>query len=97
MIARAHYRGRVKRRMQRFLSDQPLQLQAGDSGVLPDRRSFRVVRAAAHPDGRCEFLAVTAVAAAQGAAGAERAAAAAAAAAAPLNAQQLELPYRLPD
>ncbi|HYB33554.1 MAG TPA: hypothetical protein VED45_09015 [Steroidobacteraceae bacterium] len=97
VIARAHYRGRVKRRMQRFLSDQPLQLQAGDSGVLPDRRSFRVVRAAGHPDGRCEFLAVTAVAAAEGAAGAERAAAAAAAAAAPLNAQQLELPYRLPD
>jgi tRNA-modifying protein YgfZ len=96
VIARAHYRGRVKRRMQRFLTEQPSQLRPGDSGVLADGRTFRVVRAVGHPDGRCEFLAVTAVAAAAGAAGADRAAEPAAAAA-PVSAQRLELPYRLPD
>jgi folate-binding protein YgfZ len=92
VIARAHYRGRVKRRMQRFLTAQPAQLQPGEAGVLADGRTFRVVRAVAHPDGRCEFLAVTAVATAAGAD-----AAALPAAAAPLSAQQLELPYPLPD
>jgi tRNA-modifying protein YgfZ len=94
VIARAHYRGRVKRRMQRFLTAQPAQLQPGDAGVLADGRTFRVVRAVAHPDGRCEFLAVTAVAAAGGAAGTEPPAPPAAAA--PLSAQALDLPYRLP-
>ncbi|TLY56431.1 MAG: tRNA-modifying protein YgfZ, partial [Gammaproteobacteria bacterium] len=62
IIARAHYRGRVKRRMQRFLTDAPTALEPGGSSVLPDGRSFRVVRAIAHTDGRCEFLAVTALA-----------------------------------
>src|SRR5204863_23266 len=60
IIARAHYRGRVKRRMQRFLTDAPTALEPGGSSVLPDGRSLRVVRAIAHSDGRCEFLAVTA-------------------------------------
>jgi folate-binding protein YgfZ len=58
VIARAHYRGRVKRRMQRFLTDAPAALQAGDAGVLTDGRAFKVVEAARHADGRCEFLAV---------------------------------------
>ena len=101
VIARAHYRGRVKRRMQRFLTAQPAQLQPGDTGVLADGRTFRVVRAVANPDGRCEFLAVTAVATADGADGVEPAAAPASAAvpaaAVPLSAQRLELPYPLPD
>lgn len=58
VIARAHYRGRVKRRMQRFMTRAPGALKAGDSGALPDGRPFRVVEAVSHSDGRCEFLAV---------------------------------------
>src|ERR1700739_2574160 len=69
VIARAHYRGRVKRRMQRFLTDAPAVLQPGDSGVLADGRTFRVVRTATHPDGRCEFLAVAPLASVAGAPG----------------------------
>src|SRR6201998_966504 len=57
VIARAHYRGRVKRRMQRFLTDAPAVLEPGDSGVLADGRTFRVVRAVAHAAGRWAFLA----------------------------------------
>ena len=62
VIARAHYRGRVKRRMQRFVSRSPLVLRPGASGALADGRAFRVVEAAALADGRCEFLAVAALA-----------------------------------
>jgi folate-binding protein YgfZ len=58
VIARAHYRGRIKRRMQRFVSGAPLQLKPGDCGRLEDGRSFRVVDATSRADGRCEFLAV---------------------------------------
>jgi len=96
IIARAHYRGRVKRRMQRFVTDAPVMLEPGDSGVLADGRTFQVVRAVAHADGRCEFLAVTALRTVEGAPGADRTADTAASAA-PLHAQQLELPYSLPD
>ena len=96
VIARAHYRGRVKRRMQRFVTDAPVMLEPGDSGVLADGRTFQVVRAVAHADGRCELLAVTALRTVEGAPGADRTADTAASAA-PLHAQQLELPYSLPD
>ena len=58
VIARAHYRGRVKRRLQRFVSRAPAQLSIGQSGRLSDGRAFKVVEAATLPDGRCEFLAV---------------------------------------
>jgi tRNA-modifying protein YgfZ len=58
VIARAHYRGRVKRRMQRFVSREPCQLGPGDSGQLTDGRTFKVVLAAQLHDGRCDFLAV---------------------------------------
>ena len=58
VIARAHYRGRVKRRMQRFRSRGPLDLKPGDSGELPDGHPFKVVEAVRLDDGRCEFLAV---------------------------------------
>jgi|KBSSwiStaDraftv2_1062776.scaffolds.fasta_scaffold00565_7 folate-binding protein YgfZ len=58
VIARAHYRGRVKRRMQRFVSRDACHLAPGDSGVLADRRAFKVVLATQLADGRCEFLAV---------------------------------------
>jgi tRNA-modifying protein YgfZ len=58
VIARAHYRGRVKRRMQRFISREACQLSPGDSGQLADGRTFKVVQAARLADGRCDFLAV---------------------------------------
>jgi folate-binding protein YgfZ len=61
VIARAHYRGRIKRRLQRFSSRAAPRLAAGDSGRLDDGRSFRVVEALPHADGSCEFLAVAAL------------------------------------
>jgi tRNA-modifying protein YgfZ len=93
VIARAHYRGRVKRRLQRFVTNAPLRLQPGDAGALGDGRAFKVVNAVALADGRCEFLAVATFAADDSAAGrpqpeAERARV--------IDAQQLALPYSLP-
>jgi hypothetical protein len=94
VIARAHYRGRVKRRMQRFLSRAPTRLQPGDAGILGDRRSFKVVQAAQHADGRAEFLAVCA----QRATDAEPHSESAPGAAGPaLEAEELALPYPLPE
>ncbi|HVW68252.1 MAG TPA: hypothetical protein VHB68_04720 [Steroidobacteraceae bacterium] len=58
VIARAHYRGRVKRRLQRFRTRGPAKLAAGDSGKLTDGRSFKVVDAIILANGLCEFLAV---------------------------------------
>jgi folate-binding protein YgfZ len=58
VIARAHYRGRVKRRLQRFRSRGPLDLKPGDAGELTDGRAFKVIEAVRLEDGRCEFLAV---------------------------------------
>jgi tRNA-modifying protein YgfZ len=58
VIARAHYRGRVKRRLQRFRSRGLLDLKPGDVGELADGRAFKVVEAVCHEDGSCEFLAV---------------------------------------
>jgi len=58
VIARAHYRGRVKRRLQRFRTLAPTRLAPGDDGRLADGRAFTVVEAARHADGCCEFLAV---------------------------------------
>jgi folate-binding protein YgfZ len=58
VIARAHYRGRVKRRMQRFRTLAPARLAIGETGRLRDGRAFRVVDEVSAEDGRCEFLAV---------------------------------------
>jgi folate-binding protein YgfZ len=92
VIARAHYRGRVKRRMQRFVSREACQLAPGESGQLADGRTFKVVLAAQLADGRCDFLAVAPMA------GAEREATGTVSAAAPaLRADQVPLPYSLPD
>jgi folate-binding protein YgfZ len=95
VIARAHYRGRVKRRMQRFVTSSLQRLRPADAGTLSDGRTFKVVDAAQLPDGRCEFLAVTqltlAPAAAEGRPTAGRDGTAA------LEAEQLELPYPLPE
>ena len=94
VIARAHYRGRVKRRMQRFRTADPMQLAVGDSGKFRDGRSFRVVEAATLPDGRCEFLAVAPMA--QGGEEEPSEAPADAAATKMLAAEQLTMPYELP-
>ena len=88
VIARAHYRGRVKRRMQRFRTLSPAQLAVGDTGKLRDGRGFRVVEAASLADGRCEFLAVAPV----GAGDDEQADTASSS----LDAEVLPLPYELP-
>ena len=94
IIARAHYRGRIKRRMQRFLSSGEAELTAGENILLPDGRAAHVVDSAARPDGRSEFLAVAALAA-----GSDAGATAESAAPAPerLACEPLPLPYALPE
>ena len=102
IIARAHYRGRVKRRMQRFLTDERVQLTPGETGSLADGRTFRVVRVAPHDDGRCEFLAVThlggvAAAATQEKDDLARESETATGLSRALGVRALELPYPVPD
>lgn len=100
IIARAHYRGHVKRRMQRFVSEGPCTLAPGHTGVLGDGRGFKVVDAVPADQGRCEFLAVA------NAAPGGHTSSAAEESAAPADtadtqvliaARQLALPYALPD
>jgi hypothetical protein len=93
VIARAHYRGRVKRRLQRFRSQEPLPLKPGDAGELADGRTFRVVDAVHHADRDCEFLAVAPLPGAEP----RTAEAPAPGGAARLDALQLPLPYELPE
>ncbi len=57
VIARAHYRGRVKRRMQRWLNGSGKPLEPGDAARGPDGRTLQVVRGAP-ADGGQEILAV---------------------------------------
>jgi folate-binding protein YgfZ len=90
VIARAHFRGRVKRRLQRFISDDAAELAPGDTARLGDGRALTVVEGAQRADGRCEFLAVTALAAEPEAPGEVHGTRA-------LAARPLPLPYRLPD
>jgi folate-binding protein YgfZ len=113
VIARAHYRGRVKRRMQRFFSRDALKLVPGESGKLGDGRAFKVVDAVQLANGRCEFLAVAPMVGAAVAEGAEESAAGAAGAPGPqgavaseggvanasavVNADALPLAYPLPE
>jgi folate-binding protein YgfZ len=91
VIARAHYRGRVKRRMQRFVTAAPQTLKPGDTGTLADGRAYKVVDAVQRAGGRCEFLAVVPLISgesepvAPGATMAER-----------LAVEMLPLPYPLP-
>jgi tRNA-modifying protein YgfZ len=108
VIARAHYRGRVKRRLQRFMTREATKLAPGDSGELSDGRTFKVVDAAVLTNGRCEFLAVAPIAAGAApddaaaptesapAANTATAAANTATATALVDAEQLPLPYNLP-
>ena len=94
VIARAHFRGRVKRRLQRFVTHRAARLEPGDGGELADGRTFTVVNAVALADGRSEFLAVAPLALATGAGAA---AAAPAGSATRLEAEQLPLAYALPE
>ena len=92
VIARAHYRGRVKRRMQRFVTRTPHALRAGEAGTLVDGRAFKVVDAVPLVDGRCEFLAVAPLIGAEP----QAAAPASAGPGERLEAEALTLPYPLP-
>ncbi|HET7757995.1 MAG TPA: hypothetical protein VFK87_12125 [Steroidobacteraceae bacterium] len=99
VIARAHYRGRVKRRLQRFVTDAALPLAPGDALVVSGGRAVRIVDSAALEDGRREFLAVAPLAAeSPGEAPAESpdAAAAPPTAVRPTAVRALPLPYALP-
>jgi len=92
VIARAHYRGRVKRRMQRFATDSALPLPPGATLRLGDGSNAQLVDSVVRADGRCEFLAV-----APWPPAAEAAAVADDPARAPLiECHSLPLPYSLP-
>lgn len=94
IIARAHYRGRVKRRLQRFATEQQRSLHAGERVTLADGRRAQIVRQARFGQVGSEFLAVAALSAGEEdapppggeAEGEER-----------LAATPLSMPYRLPD
>jgi folate-binding protein YgfZ len=58
VIARAHYRGRVKRRLQRWHGAAGAAPRAGDSARTGDGRALTVVRAAPSVDGGWDLLAV---------------------------------------
>jgi folate-binding protein YgfZ len=91
VIARAHYRGRVKRRMQRWLNPHGPALQPGNAAHAADGRSLTVVRVATSEAGQ-EVLAVgnfAAVPEQQAEAGAVREG--------PELAGPLPLPYALPE
>jgi hypothetical protein len=94
VIARAHYRGRVKRRLQRFASAAPLTLAPGDALQLEDGRAARVIESVRHADGSSEFLAVAPLSAAadEGAEGEV----ANGAASPRVRVRALPLPYELP-
>ncbi len=97
VIARAHYRGRVKRRLQRFVTGAPQALTAGNSGTLADGRAFKVVDAVQLDDGRCEFLAVAPLPGPSIEPAQPESQDSAPSAAVPVDAQSLPLPYPLPE
>ena len=92
VIARAHYRGRVKRRLQRWHAPPGPELRPGTSARTVDGRSLTVVRAAAGADGGWDLLAVGTFATGEPATDA-----AAAADTGALVVEPLPLPYSLPD
>jgi folate-binding protein YgfZ len=59
VVARAHYRGQVKRRMQRFGTSSVVELVPGQRVQLADGRSAQIVMAAPVEGGGQQFLAVT--------------------------------------
>jgi hypothetical protein len=58
VIARAHYRGRVKRRLQRWRHAGAESLKPGDTARARDGRALSVVRVAAAANGGQELLAI---------------------------------------
>lgn len=52
VIARAHYRGRVKRRLQRWRNTGAVALRPGDAARGPDGRALTVVTVAPEPQGQ---------------------------------------------
>jgi folate-binding protein YgfZ len=96
VIARAHYRGKVKRRLQRFATPAPTGLAAGSTLHLADGRSAQLVREARLADGSCEFLAVCTL---PGPAAAAEVTVpeTATAVATQLDSRPLPLPYALPE
>jgi folate-binding protein YgfZ len=105
IIARAHYRGQVKRRMQRFFTASEIALAPGARIRLADGRGAQVVRAAPNEGGGQQFLAVTTLRAGNLEADPDSATEPGATHAEmfptedrrPLPAEQLPLPYALPD
>jgi tRNA-modifying protein YgfZ len=95
VIARAHYRGRVKRRLQRWLNAGGSALAPGDSAKSFDGRTLTVVRVADAGDGQQEILAVGNFGTEAG--GGEICAADASEQAALQVSGPLPLPYTLPD
>jgi folate-binding protein YgfZ len=92
VIARAHYRGRVKRRMQRWLNASGVSLAPADDARGPDGRALTVVRVAQRADGQQEILAIGNFAAATAPMAETPAATAGCEVSGPLT-----LPYPLPD
>jgi folate-binding protein YgfZ len=66
VIARAHYRGRVKRRLQRWHAPGTVAPRAGDSARTVEGRALTVVRSAPAPGGGWDLLAVGTFAASAG-------------------------------
>jgi tRNA-modifying protein YgfZ len=93
VIARAHYRGQVKRRMQLFHTDSVVPLMPGERVSLGDGRRAQVVQAEVIDDGGQGFLAVAALPAASIAAPASDPAEEAPPR---LQTVQMPLPYALP-
>jgi tRNA-modifying protein YgfZ len=96
VIARAHYRGKVKRRLQRFATQGSASLAAGANLTSTQGEPLKVVDAVDLPDGTTEFLAVAALptAALDAAADAEIAPASDATRAIAIR---IEMPYELPN
>lgn len=100
VIARAHFRGRVKRRLQRFSvavtsTFEATTLAPGEQITLADGRDAIVVDSAAAHEGRVEFLAIARYATATDSTASEDASPNAASRAR-IEATSLPLPYELP-
>jgi folate-binding protein YgfZ len=93
VIARSHYRGRVKRRLQRWSADTSVPLHAGDAARSVDGRALSIVRVAPLVTGQ-ELLAVGPYLPSEDPNAADSAAAADSSV---RLAGPLPLPYRLPE
>jgi folate-binding protein YgfZ len=93
VVARAHYRGQVKRRAQRFYTESTAVLTPGERVRLSDGRNAQILMAAPAEGGGQQFLAVTQLATQ---ADADEAGEGSGATAEALHCVQLPLPYPLP-